>query len=247
MARVRVLGVVPARLGSTRFPRKVLAPLLDKPLVVQVAGRLASAGRVDDVVVATDAAEVLETVRSFGLKAVLVQEHCATGSDRVAAAAQGLAADIVVNLQADQPLIDPEDIDRVIARLDADEDAGIATLAFVDRDDATYNSADVVKVVVDADQRALYYSRSPIPFRRRTGAERALFLHHVGIYCFRRAALERFASLDQTELERAESLEQLRALEHGIATSVVLTDNRTISVDRPEDLREVEGRLRGAP
>jgi 3-deoxy-manno-octulosonate cytidylyltransferase (CMP-KDO synthetase) len=238
---------VPARLESTRFPRKVLATLMGRPLVAHVADRLARATLVDDVVVATDEAEVAEAVEALGFSVALIRERCETGSDRVAAAAATRDADVVVNLQADQPLIEPRDIDRVIARLDEDRDADLTTLAFRDADEAAYQSADVVKVVIDTREHALYYSRAPIPSRRQPVDERALFLHHVGIYCFRRPALERFASLSQTSLERIESLEQLRALENGLVTSVVLTDNRTVSVDRPDDLRDVEERLRGAP
>ena len=245
MASGRVLGVIPARLDSTRFPGKVLAPVLGRPLVQLVFERLASASSVDEVLVATDSAEVERTVSSFGGRVVMVAEPCATGSDRVAAAVRDEVADVVVNLQADQPLIDPSDIDRAVAALSEDGDADLTTLAFGADDEKGYISPDVVKVVAAEGRRALYFSRSPVPHVADTTSVRPLYLHHVGIYCFRRAALERFASATRGELEVRESLEQLRAIESGMTIGLVMTGKRTQSVDRPEDIAEVE-RLMGA-
>ena len=245
MASGRVLGVIPARLGSTRFPGKVLAPVLGRPLVQLVFERLASASSVDEVLVATDSAEVERTVCSFGGRVVMVEEPCATGSDRVAAAVRDEPADVIVNLQADQPLIDPSDIDRAVAALADDIEVDLTTLAFGADDEKGYVSPDVVKVVAGAGRRALYFSRSPVPHVADTAGVRPLYLHHVGIYCFRRAALTRFASASRGDLEVRESLEQLRAIENGMTIGLVMTDTRTQSVDRPEDIAEVE-RLMGA-
>jgi len=230
-----VLGVVPARIGSTRFPGKVLADLGGRPLVCRVAERLAGAARVDRVVVATDSSEVKAAVEGEGLPVVMVTEPCATGTDRVAAAVRGYDARVVVNLQADQALVRPEDIDRVIGRLDDGPSLDLTTLAYPSDDAAAYRRDDVVKVAIDESGRALSFSRAPLPW----AGGNALFLHHVGIYCFRRAALDRFASLPQSEAETRESLEQLRAVSNGMAIGVVVTTHASPSVDRPEDLAEV--------
>lgn len=239
--RSEVLGVVPARLGSTRFPRKVLARLDGVPLVWRAALRLGESRRVGRVIVATDSEAVRDAVLAEGGQAVVIDEPCATGTDRVAAAARGGDAGLIVNLQADQPLISPEDIDRVIRRLEDDRSLDMTTLAYPSGDRDEFERTDVVKVVVGAGDRALYFSRTPIPWG---GTGNALFLHHVGIYCFRRQSLERFSRLPRGELEKRESLEQLRALAHGMAVGVVLTDRVTPSVDRPSDLERAAQALR---
>lgn len=241
----KVLGVIPARLSSSRFPGKVLATLADKPLVVHSHDRLSEATRVDQVLIATDSPEVVRVAGLHGANAILVTEPCATGSDRVARAVQGREADFVVNLQADQPFIDPADVDRVIERLEGSDALDLVTLAHGASDDRGFVDPNVVKVVVDERGCALYFSRAAIPASREPG-RKPLYLHHVGIYCFRRAALERFAALPRSELERRESLEQLRALSDGMSIGVVVTERRTPSIDRPQDLREAEGRTAGA-
>jgi 3-deoxy-D-manno-octulosonate cytidylyltransferase len=238
LASDRVVGVIPARLDSTRFPGKVIAPVLGRPLLQHVFDRLTEARHVDEVLVATDSAEVAEAVALFGGRTVMVDEPCATGSDRVAAAIRDVPADIVVNLQADQPMIAPPDIDRTIEALAVLDRADLTTLAYGADDHEGYRSPDVVKVVAAGDDRAIYFSRAPVPH----GAEGVspLYLHHVGIYCFRRRALERFASCPRGTLEVRESLEQLRAIENGMAVGLVTTTRRTRSVDRPNDIAVVE-------
>ncbi len=243
MASGRVIGVIPARLGSTRFPGKVLAPIGGRPLIQHVYERLVQASSVDEVLVATDSVEVDEAVSSFGGRALIVTEPCATGSDRVAAAVRDVAADVVVNLQADQPMIHPEDIDRTVGALERDAEAELSTLAFGADDEEGYRSPDVVKVVAGRGGRALYFSRAPVPHISESAGLSPLYLHHVGIYCFRRAALDRFASFPRGTLELRESLEQLRALENGMTVGLVLTERRTQSVDRPKDAAEVERRM----
>ena len=208
----RVVGVIPARLSSTRFPRKVLAPLGGKPLIVRAYGRLSEAANVDEALIATDSPEVEGVARLHGAVAVLVTDPCPTGTDRVAKAMEGREADIVVNLQADQPLIDPRDVDRVIERLVASDDLDLVTLAYEASDSEGYHDPNVVKAVVDARGQALYFSRAAVPAWSEPDGRKPLYLHHVGIYCFRRAALERFTALPRSELEERESLEQLRAL-----------------------------------
>lgn len=205
--------------------------------------RLAEASRVDEAFIATDSPEVESAAARSGVPTVLVDEPCATGSDRVAQALRDVDFDIAVNLQADQPLIDPRDIDAVVDRLVDDRALDMTTLAYPADDEAGHSSADVVKVVVDASGRALYFSRAPIPSIRAGAAGKPLYLHHVGIYCFRRGALERFSGCPRTRLEVRESLEQLRALENGMAIGVVETDRAMPGVDRRVDLARVEAAL----
>lgn len=240
MTNGRVVGVIPARLNSTRFPGKVLAEVAGKPLVQLVFERLSLASSIDEVFVATDSAEVARTVSSFGGRVLMVAEPCATGSDRVAAAVRDVEADVVVNLQADQPMIAPSDIDRTVEALAVDGEVDLTTLAFGADDEEGYRSPDVVKVVAGAGGRALYFSRSPVPHVADAAGVSPLYLHHVGIYCFRRRALERFASLSRGTLELRESLEQLRAIENGMSVGLLMTDRQTRSVDRPDDIAEVE-------
>jgi len=238
----RVIGVVPARLSSTRFPRKVLAPLAGRPLVVHAHERLARAANVDEALIATDSPEVEAAAARHGAAAVLVAGEFATGSDRVARAVEGRRADVVVNLQADQPLIDPKDIDRVIERLLECDDLDVVTLAYEASDTEGHRDPNVVKVVIDGRGRALYFSRAAVPASAGSPGRKPLYLHHVGIYCFRRAALERFAALPRSELEERESLEQLRALSAGMSIGVVVTDKQTPGIDTPRDLEAAEER-----
>jgi len=243
MGVARVVGVIPARLRSRRFPGKVLEPLCGRPLVAHAVDRLSSARSVEDVIVATDSPEVERAVRELGARVVLVTEPCPTGSDRVAAAVRGLRCDVVVNLQADQPLIHPADIDRTVEHLLGDGGLDITTLAYRAEDPEGYADPNVVKVVTDAAGYALYFSRAPIPASMAGAAPSASFLHHVGLYCFRRGALERFASLPRGALEVRESLEQLRALESGMRIGVVLTERASPGVDCRQDLEKIEREL----
>lgn len=249
MVTTRVLCVIPARLHSSRFPGKVLADLCGMSVIHHVVLRANATSRVDAVVVATDSPEIESAVRSFGGRVVRVDAPCATGSDRAAVAARGFSPEVVVSLQADQPCIHPPDIDLLIERLDASADLDLTTLAFRSNDPVGFNSRDVVKVVTDVTGKALYFSRAGIP-SPADGPGTAWYLHHVGIYCFRRAALERFAALERSELEVRESLEQLRGLENGMTIGVVVVDHRTVSIDRESDLADaaliIEDDERGA-
>jgi 3-deoxy-manno-octulosonate cytidylyltransferase (CMP-KDO synthetase) len=235
VSKGRVLGVVPARLASSRFPRKVLAELSGRPVIAHVVARLLQAERIDEVLVATDSPEVRDVVAPLGVRVILATEACPTGTDRVASAVRDLDAAVIVNLQADQPFIDSRDIDGTIDLLAMRPEFDVTTLAYPADDDEGYRSRDVVKVVVDRRGRALYFSRAPIPSSKHaTGS--SLYLHHVGVYCFRRESLARFAAFPRTELEEREGLEQLRALEHGMAVGVVLTGRKSCGIDRVEDL-----------
>lgn len=237
--------IIPARFASTRFPGKVLAPLQGKPLIQHVYERARLSALAARVLVATDSREVADAVASFGGEAVMTSPECASGTDRVAEAAARLEYDIIVNVQGDEPLIEPEIIDTAI-RLLEDRRAAIATIAAEIKNPADVADPNVVKVVMDREGFALYFSRSPIPYHRerwkglsRMEMQGALLHRHIGIYSFRREALFTFAGLAPTPLEQTEKLEQLRALEHGMKIKVGLAEHETLGVDTPEDLERV--------
>lgn len=240
-----VLAIIPARFASSRFPGKPLAPLSGRPVIQWVYERARAARRVDDVIVATDDARIAAAVEAFGGRAVLTSSTHRSGTDRLAEvlrgspAAQRAAA--IVNVQGDEPLLDPASIDRAVEPLLSDGDIEMSTLctAIVDPTDAA--DPNTVKVVTDREGFALYFSRSPIPFHRDGQMDEApVAMKHVGLYVYRPATLRRLAALAPTPLEQAESLEQLRALEHGIRIRVVAVERDSIGIDTPEDLRRAE-------
>jgi len=230
--------VLPARFGSTRFPGKPLASISGKPLiqwVYQGASRVRGANR---VLVATDDVRIAAVVRGFGGEVVMTRGSHQTGTDRVAEVAKSLRADVVVNLQGDEPIFDPAMVEDMVAVLSRDPEVEIATACHPIQDTESLQSPHVVKVVVDQQRRALYFSRAPIPSGALFDGARAL--RHVGVYAFRREALAKFAKLPRTPLEIAEQLEQLRALEHGMTIAVVETRHATVGVDVPADIKNVE-------
>ena len=234
--------IIPARYASTRFPGKPLAMLAGKPMIRHVYEK-AAASSADLVAVATDDRRIADAVEAFGGTAVMTSVDHPSGTDRIAEAWKKLGGDagIVINVQGDEPLIPTSVIDELIAVMKNDPDLPMATVAVPgSRETMTENN---VKVVFGADGNALYFSRSMIPFLRRGGEECGVWLHW-GIYAYRRSALERFVALPPGKLENAEKLEQLRALENGIAIRVVTSDLQSIGVDTPEDLAAAELRLR---
>jgi len=252
---VRAIAVIPARYASTRFPGKPLATLLGRPMIAWVVEGALGASSIETVCVATDHEGIARAAEAAGAKAVMTSAACATGTDRVAEAARRFDADVVVNLQGDEPALDPGDVDRLVAVFSGDRPPRMATLSRPAADAQEVWSPDAVKVVTDRFGDALYFSRSPLPYFREAwrgappgepppgGAGNVRI--HVGIYAFERAALEAFPSLPQGELERAESLEQLRALESGWRIRVVESGaRRSIGVDRPEDVARAEEALR---
>lgn len=238
--RERVLVVIPARWGSSRFPGKAMADLDGRPLVVRVVENAARMRRADRVVVATDDERILLAVRAAGFEAEMTGAH-ATGTDRIGEVAARDPADIVVNLQGDEPLLDPAVADGLVAALAADPEAGAATCGHPFAVAAAWRDPNQVKVLCGRDGRALYFSRAPIPgiFPGRDVDAHALALRHVGIYAFRRIVLERFLGLERTPLEQAEGLEQLRLLEHGVPILVQRIAAAPVGVDTPADLDEV--------
>lgn len=238
---LHTVALIPARFDSTRFPGKPLVEIAGRPMIEHVYRRAASAPAVDAVVVATDDRRIADAVEAFGGIARITASSHRSGTDRIAEVARDLTCDLIVNVQGDEPLIEPEMIDRAIAPLDHDPSLLMSTLRAAVTDPADYSNPNVVKVVVDRRGDALYFSRAPIPFTGPAPAEdvgRPIF-RHIGLYVYRRSFLLDFARLAPTPLELAESLEQLRALEYGFRIRTVLTPLESIGVDTPEDLERV--------
>lgn len=239
--RVRTLAVIPARLASTRLPRKVLREIAGEPMLAWVYRAAKACTLLDQVLIATDSDEVMEFARKNGMPAVFTPADCASGTDRVHAVAEAIPADIYVNVQGDEPMLRPEHITALLepfARPEV-EVATIATPCSADQ----INNPNAVKVVTAANGRALYFSRATIPFDR-DGRGGIAYRKHLGLYAYRRAALQRFPKLAPSALEAAEKLEQLRFLENGMDIYVTETPYDTIGVDTDEDLRRVEEILR---
>ena len=237
-----IIIVIPARYHSTRLPGKVLSDIGGEPMIQHVYRR-ASLAQASSVIVATDDERVRDVVEGFGGKALMTSERHPTGTDRLAEAIRFLDADIVINVQADEPLIEPGMIDEAAAALTSVPAASIGTLRKAITGESELANPNVVKVVVDVTGRALYFSRAALPYVRDGARARAAW-RHVGIYAYRREALLRLAALPPTPLEQSESLEQLRALEHGFVIQTAETAHDTIGVDTQEDLDRVRQRLR---
>jgi 3-deoxy-manno-octulosonate cytidylyltransferase (CMP-KDO synthetase) len=244
---MKVIGIIPARYGSTRFPGKPLALIAGKPLIRHVVERCQQAKSLAEVIVATDDTRIYEIARGF-CRAEMTAPNHPSGSDRIAEVATRCACDAVVNVQGDEPLIDPAVIDAVAGALAQTE---MSTAATPIRNLDEYDNPNVVKVVVNAAGRALYFSRRTIPYLRdaaRGSVSEQMaafpFLKHLGIYGYRREALLRLVKFPVSPLERAEKLEQLRALENGIPIAVVRVDHDSVGVDAPEDVTRVEQLLR---
>jgi len=234
---MRTAVVIPARYGSTRLPGKPLLKLKGKPLI-QYTYEQAVRSPVDRVIVATDDERVLECVRSFGGEAVMTSPDHPSGTDRVAEVARGLDVEVIVNLQCDEPLIEPRHIGQLLPPF-REEGVEMATLIAPLTEDE-WRNPNVVKAVVDRRGYALYFSRAPIPFSREgSGVKEGPYWRHVGIYAYRRDFLLRLSSLPPSPLEEEEKLKQLRALEHGFKIFTVLTDYRAPGVDTEEELRRV--------
>jgi 3-deoxy-manno-octulosonate cytidylyltransferase (CMP-KDO synthetase) len=242
MSTFRIAGVIPARLASTRLSRKVLRPIAGRPMVEWVWRAAAQSGLMDPVVVATDSEEVAGVCRERGIPVVMTSTDCASGSDRVREAARQIDADIYVNIQGDEPTLTPDFFSPLLKLFDRPE-VQVATLA-VRCPPHEIANPNAVKVVAAIDDRALYFSRATIPFDREGGGV-AGYRKHLGIYAYRKAALERFAELPPSRLESVERLEQLRLLENGIDIYVAAAPRDTIGVDTEEDLARAEALLEG--
>ncbi|HTK92237.1 MAG TPA: 3-deoxy-manno-octulosonate cytidylyltransferase [Verrucomicrobiae bacterium] len=238
---MRVLGVIPARLASTRLPRKVLRDVIGLPLVVHVYRAARRSPRLDDLLVATDSDEVMDACRAHGVPAVMTSPDHPTGTDRLWEVSRGHAADVYVNIQGDEPLVTIGHIERLVRPFVDDPAVQVTTLKILATpEEVPTRTAN--KVVTNIRGDALYFSRLPIPCDR-DGRGDVVYWKHAGMYAYRRAVLERFHALPPSPLERAEQLEQLRLLEHGVAIRVVETDEPTVGVDTEDDLRAVEAIL----
>jgi len=238
---MRVICVIPARYSSSRFEGKPLADICGKPMIQRVYERALRSGTVSDVVVATDDERIFAAVGRFGGQAVMTSADHRSGTDRIAEAVSRLSAadrDIIVNIQGDQPLFEPSQIDEVVKPLLDDPSVDFSTLIYRILRKEEISDPNAVKVVFDRDHFALYFSRSPIPYCRDAGGSPVYYKHH-GIYAYRKSFLVTFTKLEEGYLERLEALEQLRAMEHGHRIKVVETLQDSIEVDTPQDLERV--------
>jgi 3-deoxy-manno-octulosonate cytidylyltransferase (CMP-KDO synthetase) len=243
-ATLTVLGVIPARLQSQRLPRKVLRDIAGRPLVVRTYDAAKRSRHLSDLLVATDSEEVAGVCSAHGVPAVVTSPDHPSGTDRVWEVAQHRAADVYVNIQGDEPLITPGHIERLVTPFLTEAETQVSTLCIRATDDELPNPA-VNKVVTGVDGYALYFSKYPIPYDR--DGRGTMRYKHVGLYAYRKSALEAFHALPPSPLELTERLEQLRFLEHGIRIRVVETDEPTIGVDTEDDLRAVEAWLAARP
>jgi len=244
---MRALGVIPARFKSTRLEGKPLKDIQGKPMIQHVYERARRAKGLSDVLVATDDERIRTTVEGFGGKVIMTSRRHTTGTDRVAEAVANLDVDVVVNIQGDEPLLDPILIDECLIPFNGNPPAEIATVMKLLSDESAFSDPAVVKVVRDLSGRALYFSRSLLPFPRNRTRDFRVY-EHIGIYAFRKETLLEFSRLEPTSLELIEGLEQLRALEHGIAIQVVETrwQGELVSVDTPADLEKVRQIMAGS-
>lgn len=241
---MKILCVIPARFSSTRLPGKPLADIAGKPMIQHVYERASAAQKPAEVLIATDHQLVFEVVKAFGGSVMLTSPDHLTGTDRLAEVARSYPdVDVIINVQGDEPLIAPEIIDQLGAAFEIDPGLSMATL-MTEMDEEEYHTPSAVKVVTDLQGYALYFSRSLIPYPRNLHTDMRVY-KHIGVYAYKRDFLLTYASLEPTPLEKAESLEQLRALEYGYKIKVITTDFKSIGVDTPEDLEKVNRLFQG--
>ena len=244
---MKTLGIIPSRYGSSRFPGKPLHLLCGKPLVAWVVEAVKKAQTLDDVIVATDDDRIVAAVEAHGGSAVMTPSELPSGTDRIACAAGHFAEDdILVNIQGDEPLISPDLIDALVGRMKEGTKWDMATAVTPIKSLDDINAKTVVKVVLDRDDGALYFSRSPIPCDRDHEPDIAsgLWVRHLGIYAYRGAFLKKYIAEPQCDLEKTEKLEQLRALWMGAKIAVIRTTDEGVGVDTPEDAVRIEAILR---
>lgn len=238
---MKVIGVIPARYESTRFPGKPLAEIFGKPMIQWVYEASGKSSRLSGLIVATDDERIYKSVVSFGGSVVMTSKNCFSGTDRVAEAVRDISADIIINIQGDEPLLDYKALDFLVELFAADMNLKLATLVAPIKNREELSNSNVVKVVMDNSDNCLYFSRSAIPFTRALEFNQIEFWRHVGIYAFEKDFLFKFTSYPQGNLEKAESLEQLRALENNVAIKAVkLKEWKGISIDTPQDLLAIK-------
>jgi 3-deoxy-manno-octulosonate cytidylyltransferase (CMP-KDO synthetase) len=243
MNGIKTAAVIPARYDSKRFPAKALAEINGKAMVVRVMEAVNKSSLIEEVIVATDDIRIKQAVENAGGKAVMTSQNHTTGTDRIAEAAKNIDAELIVNVQGDEPLIKAETIAKALQPFKNEPDLKMSTLRRKLKAEAADNP-DIVKVIVDNDDNALYFSRAALPFYRDSESNEKTFYQHIGLYVYRKDFLLKYSAMDSTPLERAESLEQLRVLENGYKIKVVETDAKLIGVDRKEDIALVEKELK---
>ncbi len=239
---MKVIGVIPARFGSTRFEGKPLVDICGKTMIQRVYEQTQKARLINEVYIATDDDRIRDKAESFGAKVIMTSREHTCGTDRIAEAIQNVEGEIILNVQGDEPLIEPEALDAVIKPLVEDSNIEMATLITPIEDESEWHDPNIVKVVKDKNDFALYCSRSLIPYSRE--GDTGEVFKQIGVYAYRRDFLLAFARMEPTPYEKVEKLEQLRALENGYKIKLVETTYNPISVDVPEDVAKVESILR---
>jgi 3-deoxy-manno-octulosonate cytidylyltransferase (CMP-KDO synthetase) len=234
------VGVIPARFKSTRFPGKVLALIDGKPMIEHVWRQASQCCELDDLLIACDHADVLKAAQGFGAKAVMTSPDHPSGSDRIAEAVGSLTCEIIVNIQGDEPFIQPKVIDALVVALKNDKSTSVATVIKEIKSDDQIANPNVVKVVIDKNHYALYFSSSVIPYNRNADRPSDLkYFKHLGLYAYRKDFLMAYKNWPKSMLESTEQLEQLRILEAGYKIKTIETDSESLAVDTPEDLSRI--------
>lgn len=234
------IGVIPARFKSTRFPGKVLALIHGKPMIEHVWRQASQCRELNELLIACDHEDVLKVAQGFGAKAVMTSPDHPSGSDRIAAAVGSLPCELIVNIQGDEPFIQPRVIDGLVLALKNDQSASVATVIKEIKADEEINNPNVVKVVIDKNHYALYFSRSVIPYNRNAERPSGLkYFKHLGLYAYRKDFLMAYKDWPKSMLESTEQLEQLRILEAGYKIKTIETDSESLAVDTPEDLARI--------
>jgi 3-deoxy-manno-octulosonate cytidylyltransferase (CMP-KDO synthetase) len=242
MSHKRAVGIIPARYEATRFPGKPLFPISGKPLIQHVFERCALAKKLESVIVATDDERIFKVVESFGGRAIMTRSDHPNGTDRLAEVARGLDCDIIVNVQGDEPLMDPNLIDTAVERFSSIPDFKFGSAMTPMENEEDIQNPNVVKTVVGRNGQALYFTRFPIPYRRKNTT--IPVYQHIGFYVYSREFVIEYSQMAPTPLEQTECLEQLRALENGIRIDMIETKYRGIGVDAPEDVSRIEWELK---
>ncbi len=236
---MKTLCIIPARIGSTRLPRKMLATINGQAIIQKTYLAASKCTDFDEIIIATDSNEIADKAKAVGAHIVMTPSDITTGSDRVAFVAKDFPEyDIIVNLQGDEPFIKPEMLSQLIQPFKKQPDLKMATLGFKINYDTDYNNPDIVKVILDNNNDAIYFSRAPIPYFRQDKSKisNLKILHHIGLYAYNREFLLEYTNWQQTPLEQAELLEQLRALENGIKIRVTETNFKTLEINNPMEL-----------
>lgn len=240
---MKIVAMIPARYEATRFPGKLLQDLSGKPVIVRTCEATLATRLFDEVYVVTDSDKIERALQTHQIKVFRSQKDHQTGSDRIAEAAQHIDADVIVNVQGDEPFVNHEILEKLIKvfHLDSKNEIDVASLVFPLTESDDIQNPNNVKVVLDSENFALYFSRSPIPYPR--DAMQAVYYQHIGVYAFRKKALIRFAQLPMDSLEKTEKLENLRFLYNGMKVKMIVTQHKSIGIDTPEDLEKAKQKI----